>query len=114
MRKVSCCSTVDHGGQYLDIEPDLRHAPLNISESGCNAKKKVCEYTAREVARQGGIGRDGESESEEGRCNMSPMRMHETLVFAETAKHLAQRMSELREFDFIPLTRAARYLLGES
>ena len=30
----------DHGGQYLDIEPDLRHAPLNISESGCNANKK--------------------------------------------------------------------------
>ena len=30
---------------------------------------------------------------------------------AETAKHLAQRMSEPREFDFIPLKRAARYLL---
>ena len=27
---------VDQTGQYLDIEPDLRHAPLIISESGCN------------------------------------------------------------------------------
>ena len=32
------------------------------------------------------------------------------LDLAETAKHLAQRMSELREFDFAPLKRAARYL----
>ena len=31
----------------------------------------------------------------------------------ETAKHLAQRMSESREFDFIPLKRAARYLVGK-
>ena len=31
---------------------------------------------------------------------------------AETAKHLAQRLSELREFDFVPLKRAARYLVG--
>ena len=27
---------VDQTGQYLDIEPDLRHTPLTISESGCN------------------------------------------------------------------------------
>ena len=31
---------VDHTGQYLDIEPDLRHAPLVISESGCNMNTK--------------------------------------------------------------------------
>ena len=24
-------------GQYLDIEPDLRHAPIIINESGCNS-----------------------------------------------------------------------------
>ena len=28
-------------GQYLDIEPDLRHAPLIISESGRNTKTKA-------------------------------------------------------------------------
>ena len=32
---------------------------------------------------------------------------------AERAKHLAQRMSEPREFDFIPLKRAARHLVGK-
>ena len=35
------------------------------------------------------------------------------LDLAETAKHLAQRKSELREFDFVPLLRAARYLFGK-
>ena len=33
------------------------------------------------------------------------------LDLAETAKHLAQRMSEPREFDFVPLKRAARCLI---
>ena len=32
---------VDRTGQYLDIEPDLRHAPLIISESGCNTNTKA-------------------------------------------------------------------------
>ena len=35
------------------------------------------------------------------------------LGLAETAKHLIQRMSEPREFDFVPLKRAARYLVGK-
>ena len=35
------------------------------------------------------------------------------LALAETAKHLAQRMSEPREFDLVPLKRAARYLVGK-
>ena len=37
----------------------------------------------------------------------------DTLDQAETARHLAQRMSEPREFDFVPLKRAARYLVGK-
>ena len=32
---------VDQTGQYLDIEPDLRHASLVISESGCNTNTKA-------------------------------------------------------------------------
>ena len=32
------------------------------------------------------------------------------LDLAETAEHLARRMSEPREFDFVPLKRAARFL----
>ena len=34
---------VDQIGQYLDIELDLKHAPLIISESGCNANTKAVE-----------------------------------------------------------------------
>ena len=32
---------VEQTGQYLDIEPDLRHAPLVISESGCNTNTEA-------------------------------------------------------------------------
>ena len=39
--------------------------------------------------------------------------VQDRLDLAETAKHLAQRMSEPREFDFVPLKRAARYLVGK-
>ena len=35
------------------------------------------------------------------------------LDLAETAKHLDHRMSEPRKFDFVPLKRAARYLVGK-
>ena len=38
---------VDQTGQYLDIEPDLRHAPLIVNESGCNANTKTVS-TSRE------------------------------------------------------------------
>ena len=41
--------------------------------------------------------------------HLSPDR----LDLAATAKHLAQRMSDPREFDFVPLKRAARYLVGK-
>ena len=32
---------VDRTGQYLDIEPGLRHAPLIINESGCKTNTKA-------------------------------------------------------------------------
>ena len=32
---------VGQTGQYLDMEPDLRHAPLIISESGCNTNTEA-------------------------------------------------------------------------
>ena len=31
----------DQTGQYMDIEPDLRHAPLIINDSQCNANTKT-------------------------------------------------------------------------
>ena len=36
-----CRVGVDQTGQYLDGEVDLRHAPLTISESGCNTNTKA-------------------------------------------------------------------------
>ena len=41
------------------------------------------------------------------------MCVHQPFPFGPVAAtHVAQRMSELREFDVVPLKRAARYLVG--
>ena len=56
---------VDQTGQYLDIEPDLEHAPLIISESGCNTNTKSGEYGTRETTRQTGVRLKTASYSEE-------------------------------------------------
>ena len=39
--------------------------------------------------------------------------VQDRLDLAEAAKHVTQRIREPREFDFIPLKRAARYLVGK-
>ena len=112
----------DQTGQCSDIEPDLRHAPLIINESGGNANTKtMSEYTSRETTGQFVVGRKKESDSEEiedaTRYRSPCMRLsylaHDKPHFAETAKHLAQRINESREFDFAPLKRAPRHLLGK-
>ena len=46
-------------------------------------------------------------------CMRLPFLAQDTLDLEEAAKHSAQRMSEPREFDLIPLKRAARYLVGK-
>ena len=57
---------VDQTGQYLYIdELDLRHAPLIISELGCNTNTKNSEHTTRETTGQTGVRRKTESDSEE-------------------------------------------------
>ena len=71
------------------------------------------EYTTRETARQVGVRQKEESDSEERRCNTRQICGSRQLDLAETAKHLAKRMSELSEFDFIQLKRAARYQVGK-
>ena len=48
-----------------DIVPDLRHAPLIISESGCNAHTKTVSTPRCEIARQTGVRRKKESGSEQ-------------------------------------------------
>ena len=40
---------VDQTGQYLDIEPDLRHAPHIISESGCNSSTEAVNTTREKL-----------------------------------------------------------------
>ena len=84
-------------------------------------RDRVSDHTAREVARQSGVGREKEPDSEEThaiRYLFSCMRLsylaQDKLGTAKIAKNLAQRKSELHEFDFIPLMRAARYLVGKS
>ena len=112
---------VDRTGQYLDIEPDLRHAPLTISESGCNTNTEAVS-TPREKL-QDKLVLDGRrsptlKKDEATRCSSACMRLsylaQATLDLAETTKHFTQRMSEPREFDFAPLKRAARYPVGKA
>ena len=55
----------DQTGQSPDIEPDLRHAPLIISESGCDTNTKAVSTHTRETARQTGARRKTEPDSEE-------------------------------------------------
>ena len=95
---------VDQTGQYLDIEPDLRHAPLIISESGCNTNTKAVS-TPREKL-QDKLVLDGRlspilKRDEATRYRSACMRLsylaQDRLDVAETAEHLAQRMSEPRE-----------------
>ena len=62
----------DQTGQFLDIEPDLGHAPLQ-REGPDN------EYTTRETTRQAGVRRKEESDSEGRRCNTTQICVHETL-----------------------------------
>ena len=108
---------VDETEQYLDIEPDLRHAPLIISESGCNMNTEAVntprETTGQTVldGRRSPILKRDEATRYISACMRLSYLAQDRLDLAETAKHLAQRMSELREFDFVQLKRAARYLV---
>ena len=111
---------VDQTGQYLDIELDLGHAPLIISESGCNTNTEAVKTPRQKL--QGKLVFDGrrspilkkeEATGHRSACMRLSYLAQDRLDLAETAKHLAQRMSEPREFDFVPLKRAARYLVGK-
>ena len=103
----------------LDIDPDLRHAPF-ISESGFNANTKTVSSPRENLQDKLVLhGRRSPILNREDATRYRSVRMRfsylsqDRLDLAETAKHLAKRMSELREFDFVPLKRAARYLVGK-
>ena len=57
----------DQAGQYLDTRLNLRHAPLIINESGCNANTKTMNYTTRET--KAGVRQKKEFDSEKRRWN---------------------------------------------
>ena len=112
---------VDQTGQYLDIEPDLKHAPLIISESGCNSNTKAVSTPREKLkdklvldARRSQILKKDEATRYRSACMRLSYLAQDRLDLAETAKHLVQKMSESREFDFIPLKRTARHLVGKT
>ena len=109
---------VDQTGQDLDIDPDLRHAPLIISESGCHTNTEAVSTPREKLqdklvldGRRSPILKKDEKTQYRSACMRFSLLTQDRLDLAETAKHLDQRMSELREFDFVPLKRAARYLV---
>ena len=109
---------VDQTGQYLDIEPDLRHAPLIISESGCNTNTKAVSTPREKLqdklvldGRRSPILKKDEATRYRSVCLRLSYLVQDRLDLAETAKHLAQRMSEPREFDIVPVKRAVRHLV---
>ena len=71
---------VDQTGQYLYIEPDLRHASLIISESGCNTNTKAVS-TPREKLQDKPV-LDGRrspilKRNDATRCRSACMRLHD-------------------------------------
>ena len=107
-------------GQYLDIEPDMKHAPLIISESGCNTNTKTVSTPRQKLqdklvldGRRSPILKKNDATRYRSACMRLSYLAQDRLDLAETAKHLALRMSETRDFDFVLLKRAARYLVGK-
>ena len=86
---------VDQTGQYLDIEPDLRHAPLIINESGCNTnsnavstpREKLQDKLVLDGRRSPILNRDGATRYRSACMRLSHLAQ-DRLDLAETAKHL--------------------------
>ena len=85
---------VDRTGQYLDIEPDLRHAPLVISESGCIANTEAVSTPKEKLQlerRRSPILKRDEATRYRSACMRLIYLAQDRLDLAGTAKHLAQR-----------------------
>ena len=88
---------VDRTGQYLDNEPDLRHAPLIISESGCNTNTKAVSTPREKLqdklvldGRRSPILKKYEATRYKSACMKLSYLAQDRLNLAETAKHLAR------------------------
>ena len=98
---------VENTGQSLDIEPDLRHAPLIISESGCNTNTRAVSTPREKLQdkvvferRRSSILKKDETTRYRSACMRFSYLAQDRLDLDETAKHLAQRMSEPQLFDY--------------
>ena len=87
---------VGQTGKYLDIEPDLRHAPLIISESGCNMNTEAVSTPREKLqdkqaldGRRSPILKKDEATRYRSACMRLSYLAQARLDLAETAKHLA-------------------------
>jgi ribonuclease HI len=109
----------DDRGEFIDLEPDPRHAKLITSEVGFNEKSKAVT-TPREKMKDELVVQGSKSKkligAEATRYRSACMRLsylaQDRLDLVESAKCAAQRMASPTEFDWQPLKRVARYLLG--
>ena len=90
-----------------------------MSEAGCNTNTKAVSTPREKLqdklvleGRRSPILMRDEATRYRSACMILSYLAQDRLDPAETAKHLAPRMSEPREFDFVPLKRGARYLVG--
>ena len=90
-----------------------------MNESGCNANTKTVSTPRDKLqdklflnGRKSPILKGEDATGYRSACMRLSYFAQDRLDFAETAKHLTQRTSGPREFDFIPLKREARYLVG--
>ena len=98
----------------------MSHAPFIFNEYGCNTKTKSVTTPREKLqhkvvldGRKSQILKKEDATRFQSACLRLSYLAEDRLDLAETATHLAQRMSEPREFDYIPLKRAARYLVGK-
>ena len=108
-------------GQFFDMGTDLRHAPLIIKESRCNANTKAVSIAPEKlqdkvvlIGRNSQILKREDATRYRSACVRLSYLAQDRLDFAETAKQFPCKMSAPREFDSVPLKRAARYLVRKT
>ena len=112
---------VDQTEQYLGVELDSRHAPLIISELRCNTNTKAVSTPREKLqdklvsdGRRSPILKKDEATRYRSACMRLSYLAQDRLDLAETAKHLAQRMSERREFFLCPLETCSEISGGKA
>ena len=105
------CLSDDDGFKHIDSLLQSLHSERQ--EAVSTPREKLQDKLVLDGKRSPILKRD-EATRYRSACMGHSYLAQDRLDLAETAKHLVQRMSEPREFDFVPLKRAARYLVGQS